>query len=55
MNIKELATKIGIELKNNGFEVTSMNTLSDATSSEISFVSNSKYLKDVLTSNAGAI
>jgi UDP-3-O-[3-hydroxymyristoyl] glucosamine N-acyltransferase len=32
-----------------------MNTLRDATSSEISFVANSKYVKDVENSNAGAI
>ena len=55
MNIKELAAKIGIELKSDGFEVIAMNTLSDATSNEISFVSNSKYLKDVASSKAGAI
>ena len=55
MNIKELAAKIGVELKNDGFEVTSMNTLSDATFSEISFVSNSKYLREVESSKAGAI
>lgn len=55
MNIKELAANIGIELQEVGFEVTGMNTLSDATSSEVSFVANSKYLKDVESSKAGAI
>ena len=55
MNIKELVANTGIELKSSGFDVTGMNTLSDATSSEISFVSNSKYLKDVASSKAGAI
>ena len=55
MNLKELVANIGIELENDGFEVNAMNTLSNASSTEISFVSNSKYLKDVLTSKAGAI
>ena len=55
MNIKELVANIGIELKGSEFDVIGMNTLSDATSNEISFVSNSKYLKDVASSKAGAI
>ena len=55
MTLKELVTNIGIELDNNGFEVSGMNTLADANSNEISFVSNSKYLKNVANSKAGAI
>jgi UDP-3-O-[3-hydroxymyristoyl] glucosamine N-acyltransferase len=55
MTLKELVANIGIELDKEGFEVTGMNTLSDATSSEISFVANPKYIKDVANSNAGAI
>ena len=55
MTLKELVANIGIELESDGFEVTAMNTLSDATASEISFVANPKYLKDVAKSKAGAI
>ncbi|WP_373071082.1 UDP-3-O-(3-hydroxymyristoyl)glucosamine N-acyltransferase [Sulfurimonas sp.] len=55
MTLKELVANIGIELEDECFEVTGMNTLSDATESEISFVANSKYIKDVANSNAGAI
>jgi len=36
-------------------EITGINTLKDATKNEISFVSNSKYIKDIENSNAGAI
>ncbi|MCW8837599.1 MAG: UDP-3-O-(3-hydroxymyristoyl)glucosamine N-acyltransferase [Thiovulaceae bacterium] len=55
MTLKELVANIGIELESDGFEVASMNTLSDASANEISFVSNSKYLKNVSSSKAGAI
>jgi len=55
MTLKELVTNIGIELDSNEFEVVGMNTLSDANSNEISFVSNPKYLKEVSNSKAGAI
>jgi len=36
-------------------EITGINTLKDASENEISFVSNSKYIKDIQNSNAGAI
>jgi len=55
MNLKQLVSNIGLDLEDNGFEVSGINTLSDAKGSEISFVSNSKYLKDVQNSKAGAI
>ena len=55
MDIKEIAKIIGIEYNGTSFEVTGVNTLKDATSSQISFVTNSKYLKDIEETKAGAI
>lgn len=55
MDIKEIAKLIGVEYEGESFEITGMQTLKDASSSEISFVSSSKYLKDVEHSKAGAI
>lgn len=55
MNLQEIARIIGAEYSGNSFEITSMNTLKDATESELSFVSNSKYIKDIQNSKAAAI
>ena len=55
MDIKEIAKIIGFEYKGDSFEITGINTLKDASSNEISFVTNSKYFKDVEESKAGAI
>ncbi len=55
MNLKDIAKIINCDFDGEGFEVTKMNTLKDATKTEISFVANSKYVKDVQESNAGAI
>jgi UDP-3-O-[3-hydroxymyristoyl] glucosamine N-acyltransferase len=55
MTLKELVANIGIELRDDCFEVSGMNTLSDANETEISFVANPKYLKEVSASKAGAI
>lgn len=55
MDLRECAKILGCEFEGESFEVTKMNTLRDATSSEISFVANSKYVKDVENSKAGAI
>ena len=55
MDIKEISRIIGFEYNGNSFEITGINTLKDASSNEISFVTNSKYLKDVEDSKAGAI
>ncbi|MBU0632839.1 UDP-3-O-(3-hydroxymyristoyl)glucosamine N-acyltransferase [bacterium] len=55
MNIKEIAKIIGIDYNGASLEVTGVNTLKDASSSEISFVTNSKYLKDIEESKACAI
>ncbi len=55
MDLRECAKVVGSDFDGVSFEVTKMNTLRDATESEISFVSNSKYIKDIENSNAGAI
>ena len=55
MNLKDIAKILSIETSCDNFEVTGMNTLKDANKNEISFVSNSKYVKDIENSNAGAI
>ena len=55
MKLHEIAKIIGAEFDGDDIEITSMNTLRDASSSELSFISNAKYVKDVSISNAGAI
>lgn len=55
MNLQEIASIIGAKDVEGNFEVTGMNTLKDASSSEISFVSNSKYIKEIQNTKAGAI
>ena len=55
MKLSEIARLIGAEFSADDKEITAMNTLKDASSSELSFVANKKYLKDVATSQAGAI
>lgn len=55
MNLKEIASIIGAEFTTQSFEITGLNTLKDASNNEVSFVSNSKYVKDIQNSNAGAI
>jgi len=55
MLLSEIAKLIGAEFSGNDKEITSMNTLNDASSSQLSFISNSKYVKDVASSNAAAI
>ena len=55
MKLSSIATLIGAEFIGNDFEIKSMNTLKDATSNELSFVANAKYVKDIASSNAGAI
>ncbi len=55
MDLIQIASIIGAEFDGENFEITGMNTLKDASKTELSFVSNSKYLKDIQNSNAGAI
>jgi UDP-3-O-[3-hydroxymyristoyl] glucosamine N-acyltransferase len=55
MDLKEISKIINSDFSGENFSVTKMNTLRDATKSEISFVANSKYIKEIQNSNAGAI
>jgi UDP-3-O-[3-hydroxymyristoyl] glucosamine N-acyltransferase len=55
MNIKEITKLLENDFSGDNFEVTGLNTLKDATSSEISFISNSKYVNDIKNTKAGAI
>ncbi|TKI69958.1 UDP-3-O-(3-hydroxymyristoyl)glucosamine N-acyltransferase [Sulfurimonas crateris] len=55
MDLKKIAEILECDFSGENFEVTKMNTLKDATKSELSFVANSKYIKDIQNSNAGAI
>lgn len=55
MLLSEIASILDVEFNSKDVEITSMNTLKDASESELSFVSNSKYVKDIESSNAAAI
>ncbi|MBW6488864.1 UDP-3-O-(3-hydroxymyristoyl)glucosamine N-acyltransferase [Sulfurimonas sp.] len=55
MDLKKIAEILKCDFGGENFEITKMNTLRDATKSEISFVANSKYVKDIQSSNAGVI
>ncbi len=55
MRLSEIAKLIGADFSGNDIEITSMNTLSDASSEQLSFVANSKYVKEISTSQAAAI
>lgn len=55
MKLKEIANIVGAEFSGDDIEVVSINTLSDASKNELSFISSAKYIKDIATSNAGAI
>ena len=55
MRLQEIASIIGAEFNGDDLEIVGMNTLKDATSNELSFVSNSKYIKDIEGSKAAAI
>lgn len=55
MRLQEIAKIVGAEFSSEDIEIIGINTLKDATKNEISFVSNSKYIKDIQHSNAGAI
>jgi len=55
MDIKQIAEIIGAKYSGQSFEIKKINTLLDAQSSEISFVSNDKYVKDIYKTKAGAL
>ena len=55
MKLSTIAALIGAEFQGEDRDIISMNTLKDATQSELSFVANVKYIKDIATSSAAAI
>ncbi len=55
MKLSKIAKIIGAEFSGEDREILSMNTLKDADKTQVSFVSNSKYVKDIAESSAGAI
>jgi UDP-3-O-[3-hydroxymyristoyl] glucosamine N-acyltransferase len=55
VDLLTIASIIKAQYDGDNFEISGLNTLKDASSSEISFVSNSKYIKDIQNSKAGAI
>jgi UDP-3-O-[3-hydroxymyristoyl] glucosamine N-acyltransferase len=55
MKLSEIAQLIGAEFSGDDIEITSMNTLSEASATELSFVANAKYIKEIPSSNAAAI
>ena len=55
MKLSQIAKIIGAEFNGQDVAINSLNTLKDASQDEISFVANSKYVKDIASSNAAAI
>ncbi|MCF6330574.1 MAG: UDP-3-O-(3-hydroxymyristoyl)glucosamine N-acyltransferase [Sulfurimonas sp.] len=55
MKLKEIARIVGTEFSGNDIDIVSINTLQNASSNEISFISSSKYIKDIKNTTAGAI
>lgn len=55
MKISEIASIIGADFNQEELEITAMNTLKSASKTELSFVSNSKYISDIKESQAGAV
>lgn len=55
MLLSEIAKIIGCKFSGDNFDVSGLNTLSDATKSEISFVANQKYINEIKQTKAGAL
>jgi UDP-3-O-[3-hydroxymyristoyl] glucosamine N-acyltransferase len=56
MKLSKIASILECELDNvNEQEISGINTLKDATKTEITFISNAKYIKDIQETNAAAI
>jgi UDP-3-O-[3-hydroxymyristoyl] glucosamine N-acyltransferase len=54
LKLQQLTQELNIDCSQN-IEVTGLNTLQDANSSQISFLDNKKYLKDLKSTKAGAV
>lgn len=55
MTLHEIAALIGVDYNGPDRDITSMNTLKEANSNEISFLSDSKYEKELLETKAAAV
>lgn len=55
MILQEIASILGCEITQNDTQITGMNTLKDASASEVSFIANSKYIKEIQTTKAAAV
>jgi UDP-3-O-[3-hydroxymyristoyl] glucosamine N-acyltransferase len=55
MKLSEIAKIVNAVFEGNDREIFSLNTLKDANENELSFVANSKYIKDIPSSHAGAV
>ncbi len=55
MKLSMIAEILEIEFSSKDVEITGMNALKDATFSEVSFVANSKYIKDIQNTKAAAV
>ncbi len=55
MKLSQIAQEIGLEYTGEDLEITALNTLADATSSEMSFLDNPKYAKALELTKAGAV
>jgi len=53
--LSQIAKLVGAEFSGDDREISAMNTLKDASVEELSFVANTKYLKDLSTTNAAAV
>ena len=55
MTLSAIASILQTQLNARDIEISGMNTLKDASSKEVSFVSNSKYVKDIKDTKAAAV
>lgn len=55
MKLSEIASVLGCEAIKQDVEITGINALKDATKNEVSFVANSKYVKDIKDTKAAAV
>jgi len=53
--LSQIAELVGAAFSGEDREISAMNTLKDASTDELSFVANAKYLKDLCTTNAAAV
>ena len=55
MLLSEIASRFGLALHGKDMEISGVNTLADATASELSFLANPKYAAQLETTKAGAV